>query len=221
MYSSGDFDFLEHVDPDDRDDIIQLRKDSNVILSLFDYSGQWSAPYVAAGYDVYHMDFKLGVDIHDLCVEFIDDNDIGVVKGIIAAPPCTHFSSSGAQYWPGKDEDGRTAESIELVYQVMRTVEFFAPEWWVIENPVGRLPKLIPELGKPWYFQPHWYGDAYTKKTGLWGVFNNDLERNDVEPIKGKHGSWLMSLGGSSEKTKELRSNTPAGFAQAFFNANR
>jgi hypothetical protein len=27
-------------------------------------------------------------------------------------------------------------------------------------------------------------------------------------------------LGGNSEKTKELRSLTPAGFAQAFFEAN-
>lgn len=205
------------------------RVDQRLILSLFDTSGEWSRPYREAGYPVYAFDIKepggfgWSHDIADFCVAYLTEElDISDVYGILAAPPCTHFTVSGAQYWPAKDADGRTDEMLELVHRVLQTVELFSPEFWAMENPVGRLPKLLPHLGKPWYWQPHWYGDAYTKKTGLWGRFNNDLERNDVEPIRAcDAGSWLMQLGGKSEKTKALRSVTPPGFARAFFNANQ
>jgi len=205
------------------------RIENRVIISLFDHSGEWSKPYRDAGYPVIHFDIKepggFGWchDIADFSCEYLlEELGLDTIYGVIAAPPCTHFSGSGAQYWPAKDADGRTAEMLELVYMVFRTVELFAPKFWVFENPVGRLPKLIEGLGAPWYFQPHQFGDAYTKKTGLWGSFFTDLERNDVEPVKAcDAGSWLMKLGGSSEKTKALRSVTPPGFAQAFFEANR
>ena len=59
------------------------------------------------------------------------------------------------------------------------------------------------------------------KKTGLWGKFNRDLPRNDVEPLRVcSQGSWVQRLGGKSDKTKELRSMTPLGFAYAFYAAN-
>tara|TARA_R100000687_G_C6394269_1_gene138780 strand:+ start:130 stop:447 length:318 start_codon:yes stop_codon:yes gene_type:complete len=104
--------------------------------------------------------------------------------------------------------------------QVLRCVELFGPEFWAIENPVGRLPKLIPSLGKPWYFNPCDYGDPYTKKTGLWGDFN----RQGLEALKAPvpaTDNWIMKLGSRSEFTKEQRSVTPPGFSQAFFEANR
>ena len=110
---------------------------------------------------------------------------------------------------------------LELVHQVVRTVELFSPVFWALENPVGRLPTLAPDLGRPWYWQPCDFGDPYTKKTGLWGRFNNQLERTPVEPIRAcDAGSWLMQLGGKSDATKAARSATPAGFANAFFAAN-
>lgn len=222
---------LENVDPEwieFRDDRFQ-DVSQRVIISLFDHSGEWSRPYREAGYPVIHFDIKepggfgWSHDIADFSVEYLTEElGLDLVYGIIAAPPCTHFTVSGAQYWPAKDADGRTDEMLELVYTVFRCVELFSPVFWCFENPVGRLPKLIPGLGKPWYFQPHWFGDAYTKKTGLWGRFNNELERNDVEPVRAcKAGSWLMQLGGKSEKTKALRSVTPPGFARAFFEANQ
>lgn len=202
---------------------------NRVIISLFDHSGEWSRPYREAGYPVIHFDIKepggfgWSHDIADFSVAYLTEElGLDFVYGIIAAPPCTHFTSSGAQYWPAKDADGRTDEMLELVYTVFRCVELFGPVFWAFENPVGRLPKLIPGLGAPWYWQPYFYGDAYTKKTGLWGCFDNELERNEVEPIRAcDAGSWLMKLGGSSEATKAARSVTPAGFARAFFNANQ
>lgn len=188
---------------------------NKVILSLFDYSGNWPSFYKANGYDVYSIDIKHDLDVLSLVKEDIADN----VYGILAAPPCTDFSGSGAQYWKVKDEDGRTAASLALVDKTLEIISWY-PEltFWALENPVGRLSTLRPQIGKPWYFQPHWFGDPYTKKTGLWGKFNKDLPRNDVVPDP---NNWIMKLGGKSEKTKELRSMTPLGFAKAFYEANQ
>ena len=202
-----------------------------VILSLFDFSGNWALPYAENGHDVILWDIKHTTDlfstfsnIDEACADYFYENifdNYGTVDGILAAVPCTDFASSGAQYWPAKDQSGQTDRSLELVYQVLRIVDLCQPAFWALENPVGRLSKLVPELGKAWYFQPHWYGDAYTKKTGLWGDFNKPERINEVEPIKDcKQGSWLQKLGGKTEKTKELRSMTPMGFAWAFYEAN-
>ena len=60
--------------------------------------------------------------------------------------------------------------------------------------------------------------ESYTKKTGLWGAFNKPEKKS--LPVS-TEGNWIMKLGGKSERTKELRSMTPKGFALAFFNANR
>lgn len=197
-----------------------LSGESKRILSLFDYSGRWSQPYREAGYAVIQVDLGLSQDILDF-----DYAALPSVHGILAAPPCTDFTVSGAQYWPRKDEDGTTDRALRLVDKVLEIVAYFNPAWWVIENPVGRLPKLRPMLGKPWYWQPYWYGDPYTKKTGLWGDFNppvpEKFEDWAVEPLRfSKQGSWLQLLGGKSAKTKHLRSLTPVGFARAFFMMN-
>lgn len=196
------------------------------ILSLFDFSGNWSRPYFEAGANVIQVDIKLGMDVMKIDSAWL--NDLGVVDGILAAPPCTDFAVSGAQYWRLKDLDGRTGKSLELVRQVLRCVEFCKPDWWAMENPVGRLNVLIPELAKwgPWYFNPCDYGDPYTKRTGLWGNFVPPLPLfiggdQSVKPVRVcSQGSWVQRLGGKSEKTKRLRSDTPMGFARAFFVAN-
>lgn len=192
------------------------------ILSLFDFTGAWSEPYVKAGYHVVRLDIKNGDDVFAVDLDFIKAL---APHGLLIAIPCDDFAASGARWWADKDADGRTEASCKLAEHVIKIIAWAQPTWWALENPVGRLGKLFPEFGKPWYFQPHWFGDAYTKKTGLWGTFNRNLKRNNVEPImyenNGKFGSWQWRfLGGKSAKTKELRSTTPSGFAQAFFEAN-
>lgn len=201
------------------------------VLSLFDHSGNWPRPYAEQGHNVISLDLKSGVDIASIDCQWLADNvldDYGAVDAVLAAPPCTDFARSGAQYWPAKDADGRTEASVHLVRQVMRAVNFLQPKFWAMENPVGRLNRCVPELAKfgPWYFDPCDFGDPYTKRTGLWGTFTAPLPlfvgRNlSVEPVRScAQGSWLQRLGGSSERTKELRSETPMGFAYAFAAAN-
>jgi hypothetical protein len=200
------------------------------VLSLFDYSGNWSLPYEEAGANVVRIDLKHGVDVMDINATRLMENVMdayGTVDAILAAPPCTDFAVSGAKHWHKKANESvlpgfskQVDISIELAKQVLRCIEYLQPDWWAVEQPVGRLHKLLPEFGKPWFWQPWWYGDPWTKKTALYGNFCRDLPRNEVTPIRHKWGSWMMRLGGKSAKTKELRSTTPEGFARAFFAAN-
>ena len=94
------------------------------------------------------------------------------------------------------------------------------PDFWVIENPISRIHKLVPEIGRPqMYFNPCDFGEPYTKKTALYGAFNTGLKMNPVPPTEGSKMHRLY--GGKSERTKELRSVTPPGFAKAFYEANK
>lgn len=198
------------------------------ILSLFDYSGRWSSFYKEAGYDVYTVDIKNGIDVLSLEPS---EMPFSSVYGILAAPPCTDFAGSGAQYWKVKDEDGRTEQSLMLIDKVLSLVEYYKPTFWALENPVGRLPTLRPSIGKPYYFNPNEYAgyledidgaeplkECYTKRTGIWGNFNKPEKR--PLPVSSE-GNWIMKLGGKSERTKELRSMTPLGFSKAFYEFNR
>ena len=181
-----------------------------VILDLCGGTGAWSAPYREAGYEV----INVTLPEHNV-ITYVPDHEI---YGILAAPPCDHFSGSGAQYWPAKDADGRTIGAMAIVMACLRIVALTEPVWWALENPVGRLRRW---MGDPqMMFNPYDFGDPYTKKTLLWGVFDKPA-KTLVEPVKVcNQGSWLMKLGGKSAKTKRLRGTTPPGFAKAFFNAN-
>jgi hypothetical protein len=188
-----------------------------VILDLFSGTGGWSKPYQDAGYEVIGVDLKFECNVLNLI-----SAQLPQTHGILAAPPCTDFANSGAQYFKAKDVDGRTAASLKLIDKTLALIQELHPAWWALENPIGRLPRLRPNLGKPvMYFQPYEYGDPYTKRTALWGKFNINLIKNPVEPQKVcAQGSWVQRLGGKSERTKTLRSITPPGFAKAFFEAN-
>jgi hypothetical protein len=239
---------------------------SKTLLSLFDKSGVWSGPFAEAGWRVIQWDIGLA-DFMD--INLIDDAESALelfesVDAILAGVPCTDFASSGAHVWSQKDSDGRTERSKELVRQTLRLVDLFMPTdpdydgtfFWAIENPVGRIHKLFPELGEPYYFHPYEFAGcvelsardlarldqlrdrngvgitpadvafiqecgAYTKKTGLWGDFDRRLVKRPVAPVRAcAQGSVTQAFGGKSERTKEIRSLTPKGFSQAFFEAN-
>ena len=166
-----DEDYLEYIA--DREN---LPNSSKKILSLFDHSGNWSQPYRNAGYDVITCDLKTGQDVNDFSVEYLTDElELYDIYGVLAGVPCTDFATSGARWFKNKDQDGRTDFSIEMVKQTLRTITLFNPHFWVIENPVGRMPSLVPELNsKPWYFNPCDFGrdyddEDYTKKNRLVG----------------------------------------------------
>lgn len=177
-----------------------------IILSLCDYSGEWSRPYAEAGYIVQRVDLKHGDDVR------LIELPKGRIHGILAAPPCTVFASSGAR-WPRTEE--AMIEGLSVVDACLRFVAICQPCWWALENPIGKLSRY---LGKPaMYFNPCDFGDPYTKRTCLWGRFDAPAPSR-VTPTEGS--KMHTQYGGKSDRTKEARSITPAGFARAFFEAN-
>ena len=93
------------------------------------------------------------------------------------------------------------------------------PVWWALENPQGYLKTW---LGEPQLkFDPCHYGDPYTKRTWVWGVFTAP-ERSPVPARDSwvrKHVPGERRQTGQARTTTE-RSITPPGFARAFFRAN-
>jgi len=184
-------------------------------------TGAWSKPYKDAGYKIINVtlpdyDVRLFPSIEKIEArhprDFQDITNL-TVYGILAAPPCTVFSGSGA-VWKRNDFD--IVYGLSMVDACIRIAYATKPKFWALENPVGKLRKWI---GKPvMSFNPCDYGDAYKKKTLLWGDFNTDLKKNPVEPVI--PSPLHQNLGGRSERTKTIRSITPQGFAKAFYEAN-
>lgn len=177
-----------------------------VILSLCDYTGNWSRPYEEKGYDVIRVDLQAGTDVR------LMEHIAIPVRGILAAPPCTAFAGSGARWWAGKGEQA-VLDGLAIVDACLRAVAIYRPAWWALENPVGRLRRW---LGPPRYsFHPCEHGDPYTKKTLLWGEFNLPARVH----VAATEGSKMHLLPPSPERANQ-RSATPMGFARAFAEAN-
>lgn len=195
------------------------------ILSLFDWSGNWSRPYREAGYPVMQFDLLHGTDLRTFDFTRIPR---GSVRGILAAVPCTDFSRAGAQYWPANDADGRTAKSIELANRIMDLIDYHAPHWWCVENPEDRIGELVPRIGKQRItsIQRKDFGDPYTKRTVLFGRFTPYFIIAPLHKYKrmapgGHHAIDAHNAGLYPGIPRQLRrSITPMGFARAFFQAN-
>lgn len=179
-----------------------MRNEDKIILDLCGGTGSWSKPYKDAGYDVRVVTWPEDVRF------YVPPKD---VHGILAAPPCTMFASSGAR-WPRTNE--QMLEALSVADACVRIIVTTKPKWWTLENPIGKLQRWY---GKPkMYFQPYEYGDPYTKRTALWGDFTPPI-KTPVEPIEGGK-IWKMP---PSPDRQAKRSMTPQGFAQAFYKANR
>ena len=142
---------------------------------------------------------------------------------MIAHPPCTDLSSSGARWFKEKIADGRQQKSIRFFFRIARA----QVSKICIENPVGIMSR---EFRKPdQYIQPYEYGHAETKKTCLWLKGLPVLAPTDVvEPDfmkkpdgtyyvdkKGKKYSRTHFLSFSSGDRGKIRSLTFQGWADA------
>ena len=151
------------------------------------------------------------------------------IYGVLSAPPCTHFSGSGARHWKKKGKEP-LLEGLSVVDACLRIIFITKPKFWVLENPVGRLKHYIGD--SKCTFQPYEYGDAYSKRTCLWGDFNMPKPTNIVEPdmvefiskkgVKKRMARiFYESFSLPPNERARLRSMTPLGFAQAFYESNK
>lgn len=220
----------------------------NIILDLCGGTGAWSKPYKEEGYDVRVITFPdYDIEKWKEYPELIKLLHSNRVAGILAAPPCTHFSIA---------RNDKTAKEPRNIRKGMKTVIacleiiwecLYNPyrlsenslKFWALENPNGYLKRF---LGKPVLeFNPYDYGDPYTKRTLLWGMFK-EPKKKPVKPREFEHpttkgakdyvscvehfadlnhipNGYLEKTGIS--KRAALRSMTPQGFAEAFYEVNK
>jgi len=157
-----------------------------------------------------------------------------------AFPPCTDLAVSGARHYASKRETNPLFQ-IEATYHATQAAELFETIGcpYFIENPVSVLSTLwrkpdhsfhpfeygryIPLLQSehprwPEYIAPY---DRYTKKTCLWT--GNGFTMPDKDAVSAPNGlsTQHLKLGGKSQRTKDIRSATPRGFAIAVHKANK
>lgn len=194
---------------------------SKIILDLCGGTGSWSKPYSDAGYDVR----LITLPDHNVHTYEPPEN----VYGVLAAPPCTHFSIACSRLWEQKNKNGKTIEGLSVLIDCLRIIAKADPVFWVLENPVGRMKYFMGEPDYKFMFTD--FGFQCKKKSYLWGRFNEpqkEVHTYDkiykLEDIDSRM-PWLYKKEGIIEtdhsRRSAVRSITPEGFARAFFEANR
>jgi N12 class adenine-specific DNA methylase/tRNA1(Val) A37 N6-methylase TrmN6 len=209
-----------------------------VVISLFDASGVISQPWADAGYTVIRYDLEHGDDLFRYPpvgdIQGLLDEGY-TVEAVLAQPPCTTFTNSSTR-WRAERHDAKAREWVAKMFGPYaakwfdRPVEYTKalvsivdlvrdlakPRWYAMENPVGRIASLMGLPEPVLKFDPHHFGDPYTKRTFLWGDFNPELPLANVEPTD---GSKIARMSSSAEKNGGLRSLTSEPFAYALFMA--
>lgn len=219
----------------------------NVAISLYDESGNMLRPWAEAGYDCYCVDIVNDnrteiVGRGGLTFIQADMRDPDTQRKIVALnpqfisgfPPCTDLATSGARYFDTKYEADPLFQekAIELV-SLVATLGDKAGCRWFFENPRSVISTMYR---KPDYsFNPNEYGgwlpandmhprwpqyipprDAYPKMTCVWAGGGFHMPPKVSVAACTDYPGW-KKLGGKSARTKQIRSETPRGFAKAVF----
>ena len=182
-----------------------------------------------------HADLHDHNTLNDIHSEF---SDKPVVFGM-AFPVCTDMAVSGAAHFKRKAEANPSFQDEAVSYAVWCARLFNSLHVpYFVENPVS---VLATKWRKPDHsFHPYQYGeyltdaeavhprwpeyiaerDAYTKKTCLWtgGGFRMPTKIPTCKPTG--YSTQHLKLGGKSQRTKDIRSATPRGFAKAVYEFN-
>lgn len=198
-----------------------MKNSDKIILDLCGGTRAWSNPHKDAGYDV------RVVQLPKKSVYFFNPPD--KVYGMLAAPPCTYFSFARRK---NMIKETRTFEKgLITVNACMVIIEKCiiagGVKFWALENPRGFLRWFMGN--PPFSFDPCDFGDPWTKRTDVWGLFNIP-KLSPVTPNNGKFSAARTPLNvplgyKTPPDMRDIRacrrSITPPGFAQAFFRANR
>lgn len=132
------------------------------VLVACEFSGVVRDAFIAAGHDALSCDLlptespgpHYQGDVRDIIA---DGWDL-----MIAFPPCTHLSSSGARWFKHKRADGRQQAAIDFFFDLLNAnIGKVA-----IENPIGIMSTIYrkpDQIIQPWQF-----GHGETKATCLW-----------------------------------------------------
>jgi len=184
------------------------------VLVACEYSGIVREAFASKGHDAWSCDL---LPTDQPSNKHIQGDVLEIINNgwdlIIAHPPCTHLSVSGAARWAEKVADGRQQAAIKFVEDIWNADCLFI----AIENPVGAL-STRSKLGKAsQYIQPYEFGHAEQKKTGLWlkglpKLIPTDVI--DVSNLPDNQRQRLHYLPPSKDRWK-IRSTTFQGIANA------
>lgn len=132
------------------------------VLVACEYSGIVRDAFICAGHDAISCDLleseRPGPHYKGDVFDIINDGfDL-----MIAHPPCTHLSVSGARHFAAKIADGRQQAALDFVRRLMAAK---IPRK-AIENPISVISSQIrkpDQIIQPWQF-----GHGETKATCLW-----------------------------------------------------
>ena len=230
-----------------------------IVLSLYDFTGEALRPWAEAGYDchafdIQHDDTRVDTftgggsityhkaDLHNIdnlfeILEVYQGQDVAFG---MAFPVCTDLAVSGAAHFARKAEANPGFQTDAVTY-AMWCGELFEDLRipYFIENPVS---VLATKWRKPDHrFQPYEFGgyiplcqadhprwpdyiaprDAYPKKTCLWTGGGFVMPERKPVAVADGYSTQHLKLGGKSQRTKDIRSATPRGFAIATYEANK
>ena len=175
------------------------------VLVACEYSGTVRDAFIAAGHDAMSCDLlpteSPGPHYQGSVFDVIDYPwDL-----MIAHPPCTHLSVSGARHFVAKRLDGRQQSAAAFF---MRLAKAGIPHY-AIENPVCVMSSLWRQPDQT--IQPWQFGHGETKATCLWLKNLPPLRPTNV--VDGRDAR-IHRMPPSAERWKE-RSRTYAGIARA------
>ena len=203
----------------------------DVILCLYDITGNMAQPWIEAGYtavlvDVQHKPgieqggsvIRVGADIRNGWIPPRDMLDR--IAFVAAFPPCDHLAVSGARWFKGKGLR-KLALSIDLFATAAELCEWIGAPY-MIENPVSTISSYWRKPDAT--FHPHHFtlmepDDNYTKQTCLWtgGGFVMPPSCRDFTLASPDDRIHKAAPG---PDRANYRSATPMGFARAVFKAN-
>ena len=131
------------------------------ILIACEFSGIVRDAFIKHGHDAMSCDLlptdQPGPHYHG----DIFNLDLSIYDMIIAHPPCTALCVSGNRYYAGTQARIGAADFVRRIWEI-------PVEKMCVENPVGVINTLLPDMPRPQYIQPWMFGHGETKKTGLW-----------------------------------------------------
>jgi len=184
-------------------------------LDLFSGLGGFSQGFLDRGHEVvrYDVDPKFKdipntelKDVFDLTSEDIKGYDV-----ILASPDCTYLSI--ANHTPDKEY---LAIAMQLAHHTNMIIQGADPEYYVIENPRGRMRKVlgIPTVTTAWGY----WGTPYFKPTDLFGkVPALDWSSRYTTPVAKAHWKNFTKDKFSylAPRSPSLRSLVPYSFSLA------
>lgn len=175
------------------------------VLVACEYSGRVRDAFIAAGHEAMSCDL--------LPTEAPGPHYQGDVRDVldypwdlmIAHPPCTHLSVSGARHFEAKRLDGRQQAAVSFVMMLAKAdIPRIA-----IENPVSVLSSLWRKPDQT--IQPWQFGHGETKATCLWLKGLSPLAPTDI--VDGREAR-VHRMAPGPDRWKE-RSRTFEGIAAA------